>query len=94
MSFYDFLGDFDLLNSSFMNRIKKEIGERKKNGILADSWTISQIERPELKGYSLLGRFVSDQPVGPFDPFNPFEPVDPMKRPPLPGRPFGVTERA
>lgn len=97
MSFDEFFGDFDAFSSNFVKRIQRmmsEIDKATKNGDVRGKWEIKQIDRPGVKGYSIQGRFGSDQPLEPLDPFSPFEPLNPMRRRPAPRRPFEVPESA
>ena len=97
MSYDEFFGDFDAFSSNFVKRIQRmlsEIDKATKNGDVRGKWEIKQIDRPGVKGYSIQGRFGSDQPLEPLDPFSPFEPLNPMRRRPAPKRPFEVPESA
>ena len=97
MSYDEFFGDFDAFSSNFVKRIQRmmsEIDKATKNGDVRGKWEIKQIDRPGVKGYSIQGRFGSDQPLEPLDPFSPFEPLNPLRRRPAPRRPFEVQESA
>jgi len=91
----DEFGEFDVFNSDLkkiIQRMMSEIEKATKNGDLKGKWKINEIDRDGVKGYSIQGRFGSDQPWEPLDPFNPFEPLNPMRPRPRPQRPFEVPE--
>jgi len=97
VSFEEFFGDFDAFSSNFVKRFQRmmnELDKAAKNGDFKGKWEISQIDRPDVKGYIIQGHFGSDQPLEPLDPFSPFEPLNPMRRRPVPRRPFEVQEGA
>lgn len=77
-----------------IQRMMNEIEKATKNGKLKGRWEIKQIDRKGVEGYTIQGRFKSDQPLDPHDPLNPFGPLNPMKRRPKPRRPFEVSENA
>lgn len=91
----DEFGEFDVFNSDLrkiIQRMMSEIEKVTRNGDLKGEWKINEIDRDGVKGYSIQGRFGSDQPWEPLDPFNPFEPLNPMRPRPRPQRPFEVPE--
>ena len=91
----DEFGEFDVFNSDLrkiIQRMMSEIEKATKNGDLKGKWKINEIDRDGVKGYSIQGRFRSDQPWEPLDPFNPFEPLNPMRPRPRLQRPFEVPE--
>jgi HSP20 family protein len=93
----EFFGEFDAFSSNFVKRIQRMMSEFEKatkNGNLKGKWKISEIDSDGVKGYSIQGRFGSDQPWEPLDPFNPLEPLNPMRPRPGPQRPFEVPESA
>jgi len=93
----DEFGEFDVFNSSLekiIQRMMSEIEKATKNGDLKGKWKINEIDRDGVKGYSIQGRFGSDQPWEPLDPFNPFKPLNPMRPRPRPQRTFEVPESA
>jgi HSP20 family molecular chaperone IbpA len=84
-------GEFDVFSSDLKRMIQRMISEFEratKNGNLKGKWEINEIDSGGVKGYSLQGRFGSDQPWEPLDPFNPFEPMNPLRPRPGPQRPF------
>jgi len=86
-----FSGEFDAFNSNIMKRIQRmmnKLDKAIKSGNLDGKWTINQIDKSGVKGYSIQGHFGLDQPLEPLDPFNPFEPLNPMRPRPGPQRPF------
>jgi len=89
--------ELDVFNSDLkkiIQRMMSEFEKATKNGNLKGKWAINEIDSDGVKGYSIQGRFGSDQPWEPLDPFNPFEPLNPMRPRPRPQRPFVVPERA
>ena len=93
----DEFGEFDVFNSDLkkiIQRMMSEIEKVTRNGDLKGEWKINEIDRDGVKGYSIHGRFGSDQRWEPLDPFNPFEPLNPMRPRPRPQRPFEVPESA
>ena len=93
----DEFGEFDVFNSDLkkiIQRMMSEFEKTTKNRNLKGKWTINEIDSDGVKGYSIQGRFGSDQPWEPLDPFNPFEPLNPMRPRPRPQRPFEVPESA
>lgn len=93
----DEFGEFDVFNSDLkkiIQRMMSEIEKVTRNGDLKGEWKINEIDRDGVKGYSIQGRFGSDQRWEPLDPFNPFEPLNPMRPRSRPQRPFEVPESA
>jgi HSP20 family molecular chaperone IbpA len=70
-----------------MERILKRIG----NGALNGKWEIRQIDEPDLKGFTIRGRFGTEVPMKQLDPI---EPIRPSKRRPLPEKPFEISKNA
>jgi HSP20 family molecular chaperone IbpA len=62
-----------------------------KSGKHKGGWEIKQIDEPNIKGYVIHGRFLSDQPL---EPFNPAKPNNPFERRPMPQRSFRLSENA
>ncbi len=97
MSSDEFFGEFDVFNSDLkkiIQRMMSELEKATKNGNLKGKWEINKIDRDGVKGYSIQGRFGSEQPLEPLDPFNPLEPLNPLRPRPGPQRPFEVPESA
>lgn len=95
----DGFGNFDPLNNDLkkiFQRMISDIEKATKTGNLKGKWKIHEIDRDGVKGYSIEGRFGSEQPWEPLDPFDPLEPLNPMRRRrrPRPQRPFEASEGA
>jgi len=92
--FDEIVEDFDIFNSNFMKRIQKIMNElytATEKGELKGKWDVKKIDEPGVKGYTIQGRFWSDDPL---KPFSPFEPLEPWGRRPIPKRPFNAPENA
>lgn len=80
--------DFSDLNNIFpVERMIHELEKAIHDGNLKGQWKINRIDNPHVKGYVFQGSYRGDQPVDPFLPFNP------IRRPPMPQRPFAVTDK-
>jgi HSP20 family molecular chaperone IbpA len=75
-----------------IQRMMSTIEKATRNGNLKGKWKVDKIDREGVKGYSIQGRFGSDQPREPLEPLNPFDPLNPMRPRPGPRRPFEVPE--
>ena len=90
--FRDLFDDFDIFtvikrSQNEMERILKKIG----SGDLSGKWEITQIDEPDLKGFTIRGRFGTEMPMQPLDPI---EPIKPSKRRSLPEKPFELSKAA
>jgi HSP20 family molecular chaperone IbpA len=90
--FRDLFDDFDIFkvikrSQNEMERILKKIG----SGDLSGKWEITQIDEPDLKGFTIRGRFGTEMPMQPLDPI---EPIKTSKRKPLPEKPFELSKAA
>jgi HSP20 family molecular chaperone IbpA len=90
--FRDLFDDFDIFtvikrSQNEMERILKKIA----SGDLGGKWEITQIDEPDLKGFTIRARFGTEMPT---QPLVPIEPMKPSKRRPLPEKPFEVSKAA
>ena len=90
--FRDLFDDFDIFSvirksQNEMEKILKRIGDGALNG----NWEIRQIDEPDMKGFTIRGRFGTETPMLPLDPI---EPIRPSKRRPLPEKPFEISKTA
>jgi HSP20 family protein len=90
--FRDLFDDFDIFSmlrksQNEMEKILKRIGDGKLDG----NWEIRQIDEPDIKGFTIRGRFGTETPLQPLDPI---EPIRPSKRRPLPESPFEISKTA
>jgi len=92
MSFDRFFGSSDDFESGFMERIRKilkEIDKAAKEGNSTGEWEVNKIDRPDVKGYVIRGRFGTEAP----NPFNPMQPQNPNERRPTPKRRFNLSQK-
>lgn len=82
-NFNEIFRDFD----EIMKRLRgfDTINQELKSGKLKGGWEVKKIDEPNIKGYIIQGRFLSDQPVKPYDPL---APKKPFERQPTPQRSF------
>jgi HSP20 family molecular chaperone IbpA len=90
--FRDLFDDFDIFSvirksQNEMEKILKRIGDGTLNG----NWEIRQIDEPDMKGFTIRGRFGTETPMQPLDPI---EPIRPSKRRTLPEKPFEIPKTA
>jgi HSP20 family molecular chaperone IbpA len=90
--FRDLFDDFDIFtvikrSQNEMEKILKKIG----SGDLKGKWEITQIDEPDLKGFTIRGRFGTEMPMQPLEPI---EPIRPSTRRPLPEKPFELSKAA
>jgi HSP20 family protein len=88
--FDEIFGDFDILKK-FVKKSQGEFDEMLKtirSGAIKGIWEIREINEPGVKGYSIQGRFGTDEDI------DPLEPLKPLKRRPLPEKPFEIPAKA
>ena len=90
--FVDIFKDFDIFKL-----MKKSQGELEKilksvrSGEIEGTWEIRQIDKPDLKGFEIRGRFEKEEPLRSMEPL---EPLKPSRRRPLPETSFEVPKIA
>ncbi|MFW6110530.1 MAG: Hsp20/alpha crystallin family protein, partial [Thermoproteota archaeon] len=55
----------------------------------AGEWEVKKIDKPDVKGYVIRGRFGPEAP----NPFNPMQPQNPNERRPTPKRRFNLSQK-
>lgn len=88
--FDDVFDDFDMFRK-FVKKSQDELDEilRKiRSGAIKGIWEIREINEPGVKGYTIQGRFGTNETA------DPLEPLKPSKRRPLPERPSEIPRTA
>jgi hypothetical protein len=69
----------------------ERILERIENGEMEGTWEVKKIDEPDMKGYTIRGRFGLDESLPPLEPI---EPLKPSKRRPSPNKLFELPKAA
>ena len=90
--FRDMFEDLDLFKLVRKSHSELErILERIENGEMKGTWEVKKIDEPDMKGYTIRGRFGLDESLPPLEPI---EPLKPSKRRPSPNKLFELPKAA
>jgi HSP20 family molecular chaperone IbpA len=90
--FRDMFEDLDLFKLARKSHSELErILERIENGEMKGTWEVKKIDEPDMKGYTIRGRFGLDESLPPLEPI---EPLKPSKRRPSPDKLFELPKAA